>query len=388
MLEDSTRIRNIQKPIIPLLAKWISESPGTISLAQGIVHYPPPNSSFEYLKNKLTNPLINKYNIIEGIPELSEQITKKLKRDNSIILKKDVNRTFVSAGANMAFFNIIFSITNPGDEIIILSPFYFNYEMAIQIAGCKAVIVPTDSNYQPVPELIERAITSKTQAVVSISPNNPTGVIYKKELLIEINNICREKKIFHISDEAYEYFTYDNNKHFSPASLENSEKHTISIFSLSKTYGMAGWRIGYCVYPDFLDTSVKKVQDTDLICAPTASQYLASEAMRTGTRFISPYIKEIEEVRNIVIQKLNTLGNNFSFVKPNGAFYVFIKINTKKSCIELTKELISKYKVAVVPGFTFGMNYDCYLRLAFGALSKQTVTEGIDRFINGINDTV
>jgi aspartate/methionine/tyrosine aminotransferase len=388
MLNDSTRIVNIQKPIIPLLAEWISESPGTISLAQGIVHYPPPNSSFEFLKNNLKNSVLNKYNIIEGIPELSRQISKKLNRDNSILLKKGVNKTFVSAGANMAFFNIIFSITNPGDEIIILSPFYFNYEMAIQIADCKAVIVTTDNNYQPIPEKIKNAITPKTQAIVTISPNNPTGVIYKKELLTEINNICKEENIFHISDEAYEYFMYDNKEHFSPASLKDSEKHTISIFSLSKTYGMAGWRIGYCVYPEFLDTSVKKVQDTNLICAPVASQYLASDAIKTGMQLISPYIKEIEEVKNIVIQKLNLLGNKISFIKPNGAFFVFIKINTKISCIELTKELISKYKIAVVPGFTFGMNNGCYLRLAFGALNKQTVSEGIDRFVKGINDLV
>ena len=206
MLKDSIRIRNIQKPIIPLLAKWISESPGTISLAQGMVHYPPPSSSFDYLKDNLNNPTINKYNVIEGIPELSEQIAIKLNSYNSISILKGVNKTFVSAGANMAFFNIIFSITNPDDEIIILSPYYFNYEMAIQIAGCKVVSVPTNKSYQPDLNSIKHAITPKTRAIVTISPNNPTGVIYKKELLVEINNLCKENSIFHISDEAYEYF--------------------------------------------------------------------------------------------------------------------------------------------------------------------------------------
>ena len=386
MLKDSIRIGNIQKPIIPLLAKWISESPGTISLAQGMVHYPPPSSSFDYLKDNLNNPTINKYNVIEGIPELSEQIATKLNSYNSISIVEGVNKTFVSAGANMAFFNIIFSITNPDDEIIILSPYYFNYEMAIQIAGCKVVSVPTNNSYQPDLNSIKHAITPKTQAIVTISPNNPTGVIYKKELLVEINNLCKENSIFHISDEAYEYFTYNNKKHFSPASLKDSASHTISIFSLSKTFGMAGWRIGYCAYPDFLDTSIKKVQDTDLICAPIVSQYLASSAMKTGTNFISPYIKELEDIKNNVIQRLNGLNDKISFTKPDGAFYIFIKINTNKACIDLTKELISKYKVAVVPGATFGMNKGCYLRLAFGALNKQTVTEGINRFVSGITN--
>ena len=149
---------------------------------------------------------------------------------------------------------------------------------------------------------------------------------------------------------------------------------------------MAGWRIGYCAYPDFLDSSIKKVQDTDLICAPIPSQYLASSAMKTGTNFIFPYIKELEDIKNNFIQRLNGLNDKISFTKPDGAFYIFIKINTNKACIDLTKELISKYKVAVVPGATFGMNKGCYLRLAFGALNKQTVTEGINRFVTGITN--
>ena len=387
MLIDSSRIKNVQDPIIPMLGKWISSSPNTISLAQGMVHYNPPQQSMEYLQKNLSNPQLSKYNIIEGIPELSKAIASKLESMNSIHLKNGINKTFVCAGANMAFFNVILAITNPGDEVIILSPYYFNYEMAINIAGCKAVIVPADENYQPSPTLIKGAITDKTQAVITISPNNPTGVIYKRELLEEINAICKKNNIFHISDEAYEYFIYDDEKHFSPGAITDSENHTISIFSLSKTYGMAGWRIGYCAYPEYLDTAIKKVQDTDLICAPIASQYLAADAINTGSKHINDYIKEMEETRNIVMTQLSLkLKNKIEFSHSNGAFYIFMRVKTSMSCIELTKKLISEYKIAVVPGITFGMNNGCYLRLAFGALKKSTVTEGIERFINGITD--
>ncbi len=145
----------------------------------------------------------------------------------------------------MGFLNAILAITSPGDEIILQTPYYFNHEMAVAIAGCRAIPVPTDSNYQLRLDAIRQAITGRTRAIVTVSPNNPTGVVYSEADLRQINALCASSGIYHITDEAYEYFTYDGAEHFSPGSIPDSAESTLSLYTLSKAYGFASWRIGY-----------------------------------------------------------------------------------------------------------------------------------------------
>src|SRR5262245_64225268 len=160
----------------------------------------------------------------------------------------DGSRVMVTAGGNMAFVHAILAITQPGDEVILPVPFYFNHEMAIQMADCAAVRVPTDDRYQLNLDAIRRAITPRTRAIVTVSPNNPTGAVFPEAALREVNDLCAHHGLFHISDEVYEYFTYGSAAHASPGAFDGAHAHTISMFSLSKAYGFAGWRIGYMVY--------------------------------------------------------------------------------------------------------------------------------------------
>src|SRR4030095_8180337 len=154
------------------------------------------------------------------------------------------------------FINAILPITDPGDEVILPLPYYFNHEMAIVMAGCKPVLVLTDDNYQLCPDDLCAAIKPRTRVIVTVSPNNPTGAVYSESALRVVNELCRLHGIYHISDEAYEYFIFASRKqtleprnpiHYSPASIDGSASHTISLFSLSKAYGFASWRIGYMV---------------------------------------------------------------------------------------------------------------------------------------------
>ncbi|TAF02535.1 MAG: pyridoxal phosphate-dependent aminotransferase, partial [Oscillatoriales cyanobacterium] len=276
-----TRMQSVQSPIIPVVGELIRQNPGTISLGQGIVYYNPPQESFEKIPEFFANPDNHKYKAVEGIPKLQDAIAAKLKTDNGIEINTQ-NCIVVTAGSNMGFTNAILAITSAGDEVIIQSPYYFNHEMAAVMANCRPVIVETDANYQLNIVAIKKAITEKTRAIVTISPNNPTGAVYSAESLREVNEICRQHNIYHISDEAYEYFTYDGVKHCSPASFSNSSEHTISLFSLSKAYGFASWRIGYMVIPQHLLVSVRKIQDTILICPPVISQYAALGALQVG----------------------------------------------------------------------------------------------------------
>ena len=379
---DSLRMQSVQSPIIPVVGELIRRHPGTISLGQGVAYYGPPPEAIEAIQSFLVDPENHKYKLVQGIPKLLEAIGQKLERENHISLSG--RRIVVTAGANMGFVNAVLAITDPDDEIIIQLPYYFNHEMAIAIAACKAVCVPTDDEYQLQPEAIAAAITHRTRAVVTISPNNPTGAVYRESDLRKVNEICRRKGIYHISDEAYEYFTYDDVVHFSPGSIEDSTEHTISLFSLSKAYGFASWRIGWMVIPEHLYMPVRKIQDTILICPPVVSQWAAVGAIKTGKQYCRDKLKITREIRRIFLNELEGISDLVTIPRAEGAFYLLLRVHKNSDPMELVKRLIEEYSVAVIPGTTFGIEDKCTLRVAYGALQKDTATEGMSRLVKGL----
>lgn len=368
--------------MIPIIAELIRKNPGTISLGQGVVSYPPPPESIEHLQRFFQKPNHHKYQPVDGLPELREALGRKLHEENGISLFGS-NALLVTAGGNMAFMNAVLAIADPGDEIILLSPYYFNHEMAVTIAGCHPVIVPTDGNYQIDLEQIRKAITAKTRAVVTVSPNNPTGAVYPEASLRAVNELCAAENFFHISDEAYEYFTYEGAAHFSPGSMPGSEGHTISLYSLSKAYGFASWRIGYMVVPHFLLTAIKKIQDTILICPPVISQFAAMGALVAGRAYCSNHLLGLDEIRKMIKSRLEEISELCCIPPSLGAFYFFLKINTKMDSMVLARRLIEEEGVAALPGSTFGMD-ECSLRISYGALDANTAQEGVGRLIAGL----
>ena len=379
---DSLRMQSVQSPIIPVVGELIRSHPGTISLGQGVAYYGPPPEAVEGIQRFLADPENHKYKLVQGIPELLEAIEQKLERENGIALAG--RRIVVTAGANMGFVNALLAITDPGDEIVLQLPYYFNHEMAVAIADCRAVCVPTDDEYQLQPEAITAAITDRTRAVVTISPNNPTGAVYRESDLRQVNEICRSNGIYHISDEAYEYFTYDGAEHFSPGSIAGAGGHTISLFSLSKAYGFASWRIGWMVLPEHLYMPVRKIQDTILICPPVISQWAAVGAMKAGRQYCRDKLKTTRDIRIIFLDALDGIADLATVPRAEGAFYLLLRVHTNVESMELARQLIGQYKVAVIPGMTFGIEDKCYLRVAYGALQKDTATEGMSRLVKGL----
>jgi aspartate/methionine/tyrosine aminotransferase len=373
----------VQLPIIPAVGELIRSNPGTISLGQGVAYYGPPPQVRQYIDKFFADPENHKYKLVQGISELQAEIAKKLAGENGIVVD-DGSRIVVTAGGNMAFVNAILAVADPGDEVILLVPYYFNHEMAVGIADCKVVCVPTDENYQLVPELIREAITERTRAVVTISPNNPTGAVYPESVLREVNTICGNAGVYHISDEAYEYFTFDGVEHFSPGSIAGAGRHTISLFSLSKAYGFASWRIGWMMIPKHLYMAVRKIQDTILICPPVVSQWAAVGAMRVGVSYCSERIEVIADTRKVVLAELSKIEDLVRVPRADGAFYFLLRVHTEMDSMELVERLVREHKVAVIPGMTFGIEKGCYLRIACGALNKETVAEGMGRFVRGL----
>lgn len=373
----------VQTPIIPVVADLIRRHPGTISLGQGVVYYDPPPQAEQRIAEFLRTPDAHKYKPVHGIPQLTEAFTKKLQAENHI--SSHDRALFVTAGSNLAFAATVQAITDPGDEVIIQTPYYFNHEMAITMANVEPVLVATRPNYQLNLDAIRGAISSRTRAIVTISPNNPTGAVYPESDLRAVNQLCAEQSVYHIHDEAYEYFIYDGAAHFSPASLPNTTAHTISLFSLSKAYGFASWRIGFALVPAALTDSMNKILDTLQICAPVISQFAAIGALEAGVAYCRERLGETLRVRALVQQSLGSLGDLIEVPEARGAFYFLIRPRTDHPPMELVKELIERHRVAVVPGSAFGLDQPA-LRISYGALTTETAREGMGRLLEGLRE--
>ncbi|AWB33637.1 pyridoxal phosphate-dependent aminotransferase [Orrella marina] len=389
MNASSRRMLAVDAPIIPTVAALVRDNPGTISLGQGVVNYGPPQAAIDAIPDLMRDVQLNKYQAVLGHPALVEALSSKLSQDNDIGLDGQ-STLMVTAGSNMAFLNCLLAVTDPGDEVILPLPFYFNHEMAIRMCGCVPVTVRTHDDWSLDVDAIRSAITPRTRAVVTVSPNNPTGAVYSKESLIAVNTLCADNGLYHFSDEAYEYFTYEGRTQFSPGSLPGASGHTISFFSMSKNYGMASWRVGYVVFPSRLTEAMTKVQDTNLICAPVVSQLLAVEALKHGREWIAPKVEALSKVRLDVFEVLSTLGDIVQFPKTEGAFYILMKLPPLaegSDPMAFNRHMAQQHQVATVPGFAFGLTdpqTGNYQRLSYGALDAQSVTEGVNRYVEAV----
>jgi aspartate/methionine/tyrosine aminotransferase len=378
----SSRMNAVQAPIIPIVGELIRTNPGTISLGQGMVSWGPPPQAVEAARDAAALMTSHRYGPVEGSPALVEALGAKLREENGLDL--DDSRILVTAGGNMAFLSVVQAITCPGDQIILPAPFYFNHEMAVRIADCVPVVVPTDAQYQIDPDAMARAVTPRTRAVVTVSPNNPTGAVYPAATLHAVNELCATRGLLHISDEAYEYFTWDGAVHTSPGSAPGAGAHTISLYSLSKAYGFAGWRVGYMVIPEALNEAVYKVQDTVLICPPLVSQAAALACVQVGRGWTARFLDPLAAVRREVLDLFASVADLCDVPAPGGAFYCLPRVRTSLTAMTVMQRLVREHKVAAIAGETFGLTEGCYLRVSYGALAGETVRQGMLRLVEGL----
>ena len=336
-----------------------------------------------------------KYTSVNGILQLREAICKKFKDDNG--LEYNPSQIVVSTGAKQSLANTFLAILNPGDEVIVSTPYWVSYPELIKLADGKPVFVEGDekSNYKFTKENLEKAVTAKTKAIVLNTPNNPTGTIYNKEELEVIADFAKKYNIIIISDEMYEKLIYDNENHISIASLsKDAYERTIVINGLSKSYAMTGWRIGYCAASEKIAKLMISIQShvTSNVCSIT--QYAALEALNGPQDEITKMINEFEKRRNYMINRIESI-DNLSIVKPKGAFYIMInienclgkEINGKilNDSMEFCASLLENEKLAVIPGKAFGLNN--YIRVSY-ATSMEAIKEGLNRiesFIKKLN---
>jgi aspartate/methionine/tyrosine aminotransferase len=379
---QSPRVAAVQTPVIPIVSRWIAETPGTISLGQGVVSYGPPREAIEAARRFGSSLSDHRYGPVEGLPPLVEALEDKLAQENGITVRGS-SRVVVTAGGNLAFLNAVLAVTDPGDEVILPAPYYFNHEMAVALAGARAVPVATRRDYQLDVQAITDAVTPRTRAVVTVSPNNPTGAVYSEASLRAVNTLCAGRGLFHVHDEAYEYFAYEGPR-CSPGSFEGAAAHTISLYSLSKAYGMASWRVGYMVIPETLWDAVNKIQDTALICPPAVSQHAALGALGVGQAYASARLPDLDALRRLIFDALADPCVPCEVAPVGGAFYYLVRVSSKLDSLALTERLIREHRVAVIPGSAFGDAEGCSIRISYGALDADSVKEGIGRLVQGL----
>lgn len=318
-----------------------------------------------------------------GTNELREAIAEKLRTQNGIDYK--ASEIIVSVGLTEAVFDVLISILNEGDEILVPNPVWMNYLNVPKLLGAVPVTygLLEENDYQIDLEEIRSKITDKTKAIVIISPNNPTGGVLSREMLEELANIVKEHDITVISDEVYERLLYDGEKHVSIGSLPGMKERTVTLNGFSKAYSMTGWRLGYAAAPESLIAVLNKIHQHNTTCAAAFVQKAGAAALRNEKDEVNDMVREYQKRRDYAVNVINQI-EGLSCRCPKGAFYIFINIKKLgKSCEEVAEYLLQEAKIALVPGNVFGTKGEGYLRMSF-ANSYENIVEGCARMKKAI----
>lgn len=314
------------------------------------------------------------YTAASGIPELKSAIAAKFKRENNLLYTPE--QILVSNGAKHSLMNIFLTLLNKGDEVIIPAPYWTSYPEMVKLADGIPVFCKTDDHFHLTAAAVAKKITPKTKLLIINSPSNPTGAVIPQKELEKIAVLCVKKDIVVVSDEVYEHFCYDKNAHVSIASLgKEINALTFTVNSVSKTYSMTGWRIGYLAGPKEIIQKMSGIQSQMTSCPNSIAQKAAVAALTGDQSRIQEMIAAFDERRKYMVQRLNAIkGISCSF--PEGAFYVFAKIPKGISSDAFCMKLLQEAGVATVHGIAFGA--EGYFRLSY-ATGMSTIKEGCDQ---------
>lgn len=337
------------------------------------------NAAISAIKEGLTGG----YSQSDGLPALREGIVKKLKRDNNI--DASINELLVTVGTIEGLAAAVLATIDPGDEVILPTPTYSTHIRQVELASGKPVLVPLieEENFALDIQAVKKSITSKTKAIMYCSPNNPTGTVFSEDQLRELAKTALDNDLIIITDEAYEYFVFDDNRHFSVASIPGMEKHVISTYTFTKTYAMTGWWVGYVHADETIIAQIKKAHIPLAICAPVVSQYAAIAALHGSQECVAEFRRHYLSARNLMCERLDRLNHVFDYVKPGGSYLMFPKIllDEGRDSVAFCKKLLKDIQVSTTPGIAFGPTGERHLRLSF-CVSEEMIMKAFDRMEN------
>jgi aspartate/methionine/tyrosine aminotransferase len=381
------RTEDIQPPPIVKLteaAKKFISSPDFLNLGQGLPGHIPPEDALSSLRDRMSHPATHLYTPDEGLMDLREELALYLRQKSGIDVNPQ-NELVITAGANNAFTGAILTLLSPGENVIVPTPYYFNNVMAIKLAGGEVIEVPVDNEFQPHTEQIAAAINDKTRAISLISPNNPTGAVYRKKVLDEIVDLCLQHDITLISDETYSRMVFDGADHYSPRSRRDAGEHVLTLGSFSKDFGMSGWRVGYVVGPPTFTNEFLKVQDTVSICAPTAGQMLALEILKEGLEEVDKELERLNLLRDLAYLRMREI-DAFEPIHTEGTFYLFPRVKGCTDSRKLVMDILQSTGTLLLPGAIFGDSGEGHVRISIGPLTPEAVDEAFDRLSGFFNE--
>ena len=359
-----------------------AEIEGAVSLAWGLPSFRTPEYIRQGVKELLDTDIdAGKYTLPDGLPELRSLAVNEHRIKTGIDVDADDN-VMISAGNMQALNTLFHTMLDPGDEIILTDPCFASHIQQIKLFNGIPVFWPLDedNNWSLDIDRLPGLITDQTQAIVIVSPSNPTGKIFSEAELRRVGEIARQHDILIIIDDPYSDYIYDNKeRYFNLASVEELRGHMVYLYSFSKAYAMSGWRLSYMVMPAELKYQAMKVHDATMICAPRISQLAGIIALGQPSDHKQRFANILEKRRELICQRLLNVPHVFSYQKPEGAYYIFPKINIEHtSSREFAIGLLNEARVTVTPGSAFGPSGEDHVRMAY-CVDEDTINLAFDR---------
>lgn len=363
-MKISQKAEEIEPSLTRDLFNRALEIGNVINLTLGDPDLPPPNNVRDAACDAIQCGK-TRYSANAGLVDLREVIAVSFEKEYNLSCNP-ASDVMVTVGGMEALYLAFSSIIDPGDEVVILAPYYVNYVQMVRMSGGVPIIIETKEadGFAVDPKILESKLSDKTVAIVVNSPCNPTGALLPKSVLGEIARMAKERDLYIVSDEVYKSLIYDGKKHCSVLEFPDMPERTILVDSLSKKYAMTGWRLGWAVGPKMVIAAMTKMQENVAACAPLPSQYGAIEALKVDTN-VTYIRKTFEDRRDLIYREINACPK-LSALKPAATFYIFVNIRgTGLKSRDFALRLLESQHVAVVPGVAYGEFYDDYVRIAF-----------------------
>lgn len=387
MIMTGKTVAGVMDAPIPKVKELARGKRGVLSFAQGLPWFGPPGAALARTLERLRQGEGDSYGEVPGRERLRDLIAEDQKRRGFSEARAET--ICLTPGANQAVYLALAVLADPGDEVILFRPYYFNNLMALQMLGLEPIFVDTDAGGALDPAAVRKKISCRTRALIVISPHNPTGAVVDGAARDELLRLSREHGFAYLSDEAYRDFAWDER----PVSgRTRGADDAVGIYSFSKSFGMAGWRLGFMIAPSNVISGALKAADTLHICPPIPAQILAEEALAADPAYPEKFRADMRESRDVLVSALRRLRDQGLAGDPRsaGGFYVFLRLAPVRaqSGWNIARRLIEDHAVAVVPGEAFGMKEAPYIRLSYGNIRAAEMPQAADRLADALGEVL
>jgi len=384
---NSNVLRTAMPPLVELPRRagvLIEKGVDVIRVDQGAVDVPPPRAFVERVADALRDPDVHRYSPDPGLPELRSALARYAAQRLGVECDPE-RELIITAGANQGCFATLMALVEPGDEVLLPSPWYFNHAMTLTALGAVPVPVPTsaEEGFVPTPDAVAAAITPRTRGLVLVNPNNPTGACYGDDLVHRLVELAIERDLWILSDQTYHELHYGGEPPLSPAAIPGARDRVVTAGSFSKSMGLAGWRLGFLAGPaDFLD-EVLKIQDCSVICATRAGQEGLLAALPEAEQHVIQVRDTLRDRRDQLVMSLRAAGLE-TFVEPAGSLFLLLRLPGVGDDMAFCRRLLEEQHVVAVPGSAFGPGGEGSIRLSFGATPPHRLDEVVRRIAEAI----